>query len=108
MTNVPIHTLEEVNEKPYFRRLRVPGGWLYNMWVSGDCQMNYDRTGQTQFTEGYSKEWVFVPERERLSPTPNNPGDDLYRVLNELAEHEAKAFPQDIGEFITETGDKVE
>tara|TARA_R110000772_G_scaffold247858_1_gene361797 strand:+ start:549 stop:701 length:153 start_codon:yes stop_codon:yes gene_type:complete len=42
-----IHETEEVTYPPYFRRMKVESGYLYNFWDSDN--------------DDYSKDWVFVP-----------------------------------------------
>jgi len=38
----------EIHEEPYFRKMKVESGWMYNFW---------DRV-----KDEYANEWIFVPE----------------------------------------------
>ena len=46
--DIKVGQIVEVHEVPYFRKMKVESGWIYNF---------YDTE-----TDNYSKEWIFVPE----------------------------------------------
>jgi hypothetical protein len=43
-----MNELIEIHEEPYFRKMKVESGWLYNFW--------------SYTTDNYSDIWVFVPD----------------------------------------------
>lgn len=43
-----LYELIAIHEEPYFRKMRVEGGWVYNFY---NCGM-----------DNYNKEWIFVPD----------------------------------------------
>jgi len=45
-----LHEIEEVHEYPYFRKMKVESGYLYNFYDTKEDQ--------------YCKEWVFVSETQ--------------------------------------------
>lgn len=45
--NMNLHEIIEVYHDPYFRIMRVSGGWLYNFY---DTEV-----------DNYKPEWIFVP-----------------------------------------------
>ena len=43
-----LNEIVEVHEKPYFRKMKVESGWMYNFY---NCDI-----------DEYNNEWTFVPE----------------------------------------------
>ncbi|MCK5017396.1 MAG: hypothetical protein KAS32_10050 [Candidatus Peribacteraceae bacterium] len=43
-----LHSLVIVETPPYFQKMRVESGWLYNFW--------------DVLTDNYSPQWIFVPD----------------------------------------------
>lgn len=49
-----LHEITDIAEEPYFRKMRVESGFMYNFY---DCEK-----------DEYQKEWIFVPDSsERIS-----------------------------------------
>jgi len=48
-----LHEIIEVNQYPCFRKMRVESGYMYNFY---DIEK-----------DGYSKEWIFVPDVSKRS-----------------------------------------
>lgn len=46
--DMKLHEIIEINEKPYFRKMRVESGFMYNFY---DAEK-----------DEYKKEWTFVPD----------------------------------------------
>lgn len=51
MKSMKLHEILDITEPPYFRVMKVPGGWLYNFY--DDDKDNYQK-----------ERWTFVPNEK--------------------------------------------
>lgn len=65
-----IHEIEEVFDEPFFRRMKIKNGWLYNF---------YDSKGDV-----YSQEWTFVPDDHKIDIGKKKEVIETLAMLNSM------------------------